>query len=146
MNRFHVLTLVLLLSIAGCCAPWDEPQPSRPAEVKGWQSYKQGALRVLGEFVLYEGQSVQSDSLGIEILKISPLKTCLARFAEPPRKTVTLRIYRPTDKVTPCEATMGESSGLLPCERGEELASVSINGINTKERWVSLALTETAEK
>ena len=146
MKWISVLSPVLWLSITGCCTPWAEPQPNHPDDVKGWQSYKRGTLKVLGEFVLTEGQSVKSDSLGLEVIKLSPLKTCLGRFEEPPRKTVTLRIFRPTDNFTLCKATIGEGSGLLPCKGGEELPNVSVNGINTKERWVYLDLSETSDE
>ena len=126
--------LLAVCSVSACCVPWEQPQPTKPVG-KGWQSYRTGTLKVLGEFVLSEGQSTESDSLGVEVLKISPLVECLGRFEEPPRKRVTLRFYRPADKTTLCEATIGEVSGLLPCENGHELPSVSINGINTKEGY-----------
>jgi hypothetical protein len=99
---------------------------------------------VLGEFVLEEGRSTESDRLGIEVVKISPMVTCLGHLEEPPRKKVTLKIYRPSDKEVLCEATTGEDSGDLQCANGHQLPSFSINGINTKERWVFLSLGETA--
>jgi hypothetical protein len=138
--------LLSVCSVSGCCTPWEQPQPTRPGVTKGWQPYKNGTLKVLGEFVLSEGQSTESDSLGVEILKISPLVECLGRFEESPKKRVTLRLYRPADKTTLCEATIGEVSGLLPCKNGHELPSVSVNGINTRERWVSFGLAQTVDE
>jgi hypothetical protein len=99
---------------------------------------------VLGEFVLEEGHATESDRYGIEVVKISPMVTCLGHLEEPPRKKVTLKNYRQSDKKVLCEATTGEDSGDLQCANGHQLPSFSINGINTKERWVYFSLGETA--
>lgn len=136
--------LLMLCSLIGCCRPWQDKQPPRPENVQGWTPYRVGTVRVIGEFVLREGEHTESDSLGVEIVNISPLITCLGPIQEPPRKSVTLKLYKPADKMVLCQATLGEDSGTLPCPNGSSLPSVSVNGINTKERWVTLSLNETA--
>ena len=130
---------------SGCCKEWQQPQPKSPESTHGWESKRKGTVIMLGEFVLNEGQSTQSESIGVQVVKISPLITCLGPLEEPPRKRVTLRVYDPrsANKVL-CETTIGEDSGSLPCATGNSLPSVSINGINTKDRWVHLSLNSTA--
>jgi hypothetical protein len=134
--KFVVLISIAVLSLIlqkGCCRSWEQPQPSRPKSVREWNSYKTGTVRIIGEFVLTEGQSTASESLAVEVIKISPLITCLAPSSEPPRKEVTLKLYSPLDKQTLCETTVGEGGGMLRCPNRASLPSISVNGINTKE-------------
>ena len=138
------LSVCGVLFLAGCCRPWEQPQPTRPVSVRGWNPNQTGTVRTIGEFVLEEGQSTQSETLGIQIVKISPLVSCLGPLAEPPRKEMTIRIYRPGDGRTLCETVESEGSGILHCGKDLKLPSKSVNGINTKERWVWISLTETA--
>src|SRR5438093_1040211 len=109
--RLVFIELFMICSLASCCRPWQDRQPMRPETVHGWKSYKIGTVRVVGEFVLREGEHTESDSLGVEIVKISPFVTCLGPLQEPPKKSVTLRIYKPADKTILCQASAGEDSG-----------------------------------
>lgn len=139
-----LLTFSPIWLLQGCCIPWQQPQPACPSSVRGWHTSNESTVRVLGEFILDEGQATESksESLGIQVLKISPLITCLGQFSEPPRKEVRLRIYRPKGGQTICETTTSEGSGSLRCG-SSQLPTMSVNGINTKERWVWFSLAET---
>ncbi len=134
--------LIIACLLGSCCQRWQQPQPIRPDTVRGWNALKIGTLRGIGEFVLKEGESTESDTLGLQIVKISPLITCLGPLKEPPQKKVTIKLYNPSDKSIFCETTINEGSGLSPCPNRIELPFVSVNRINTRERWVLVSLDE----
>src|SRR5687767_6665695 len=92
--RLPILILAVL-GAAGCCRPWQEPQPARPSQVVGWKRSREGTVQILGQFVLNKGETTTGDKLGVSVMNISPLTDCLTPLQEPPAKEVTLKFFNP---------------------------------------------------
>jgi hypothetical protein len=135
MMRLTVLVLSVLTT-AGCCRPWQEPQPTRPSNAVGWKRSRDGTVQVLGQFVLNKGETTVGDRLGITVTNISPLINCLTPMQEPPAKEVTLKFFNPSNQQILCETTVREGGGTLQCGKPTNLPTISVNGINTRDGWI----------
>ena len=132
----HILSISLLLLTVGCCLPWEQPQQRHPGAVPGWERSRIHTVQILGTFVLKKGESTESAKLGVEVVEISPLVTCLRMFQEPPMRAAVLRFYDPAGRRVLCETSVREGGGGLQCGNGAHLPGIYVNAINTKEGWV----------
>ncbi len=136
--------VVHLIFLGGCCERYEQPRPSRPKQVSGWTDSDFGGVHSVAELLLKEGESSENDKIGIEVVSISQLETCVKTFSEPKTPEAVVRIYRVADRQVLFESSI--RAGAEKLERsvlsGPEfgVSVLFIDGINTKERWVWLDL------
>jgi hypothetical protein len=135
-----LLLLVLALAFSGCCKLHQPPQPERPKAIRGWKNVQVYNFQSVGELLLKESESSDNGELGVTIIKITPENPCAEPGSYASMAKVTIRFYRPVDGETLCEPTFtsgGFVMGQPPyCDSKVGLETISIEGINTKEKWV----------
>ena len=95
-----------LLAMSGCCRPVESNTPP-PAQVKGWQTVQVRGKDPIGEFVLKKGESVENQTIGIELVDVAPGENCW--YKEWRNDGAVVRIFRVSDKQTirQIDSTMG---------------------------------------
>ena len=136
----YLLILSSLTFSTGCgCYPYDIT-PSRPPEVRGWKTVREGGVDFTAEFLLKVGDKVQNNSFGIELLNINRPEKCYGYLAEWKAVSVVIRFYRVSDSKTLVERTFGMGNTLFHnepiAEAPNKVAGISIARVNTKDGWV----------
>jgi hypothetical protein len=100
----------------------------------------------IGVFVLGKGKSIDNGQLGVKVVNFTPSK-CRSFWSEyPDSPQVTLQFYRPADHQVLCEVTLpGPMSNSSidkedMCGTKTGFSVVGIDGMNTKDEWVSFDL------
>jgi len=138
-EKVFVMSTILVTALSCQCPP-EKPQPERPENVSGWQSRDEHGTRLLGEFVLGVGDSVNNGTLGVSVVAISPPRPCSHEgwYAYP---NAVIRFYRYSDSKVLCEHAWIPGSLVLKPDCDAELGFTNMSlAINSNEGWVHLRL------
>ena len=143
LHRFAALTLLCFLT-SGCCQLFskEDPQPVRPNVTSSWRERTDFGVTSIGFFVMNKGEAIDNGQLGVKVIDILP-KECRCMSCEPTYPTARIAFYRPSDNKLLCEGEFGGSAILevmARCDPSIGARSISVNAINTKEKWVSFDL------
>jgi hypothetical protein len=141
-RKLHsVMTGFIVLCLLVTCKPYQQYQPARPTEVRGWVERKHSGVDSLAELLLSEGESSDNGSLGIKVVSITPEVKSVGIFDHPPQPEAVLRFYRVPDQelVQDVRVWMGGriiDGSRISAEFG--VSAIYVNQISTRDRWIWL--------
>ena len=142
--RFAALSLLCFLT-SGCCQLFskEDKQPNRPSVTSSWSERTDFGVRSIGFFVMNKGESIDNGQLGVKVIDVLP-KECKCMSCEPTYPRVRIAFYRPSDNKVLCEDDFFQGSSSFDirpkCDPTMGISVISINAINTKEKWASFDL------
>lgn len=141
--RFAALSLLCSLT-SGCCQLFfqEDKQPLRPNVNSSWRERTDFGVTSIGFFVMNKGEAIDNGQLGVKVIDIIP-KECRCVSCEPTYPKARIAFYRPSDNKILCEGEFQGSASLevmAGCDPTMGARSISVNAINTKEKWVSFDL------
>jgi hypothetical protein len=135
------LISVFLILPGACCSPQEREQPHPPEKVAGWKDSYSGGVHSVGELFLRKGDSSDNGKIGVKVIDVVVPQPGSEGYASMPK--VVLQFYKPSDKQVLCEATFTEGGTFMGagppyphCKPEVGLAAISVNAINTKDKWV----------
>lgn len=146
MNRYSTahyvrtfLGSMLLLFNAACCKHPQTPT-AYPARVRGWQTWNERGVSLIGELVLRKSEASDNGNIGVQVLDIREGKAACGLGREPIEPDVTLSFYQVSDPTVTCVITTGTGGRLLACDERLELNTLGVLAINTTQGWVYFRL------
>lgn len=134
-----VVLALLVFSCGGCCKSL-QSSATRPAKVRGWETWDDRGLHLIGEFVLKKGEKSDNGNIGIELLDVKEGKATCLFFEEPTEPEAILRFYSLSDPQISCTVTTHVAGRILDCDKRLNLNTLGVFAINAREGWVHFNL------
>lgn len=145
--KIRLITITALaLCLAACCRPIQRDEPSFPKVIAGWKEYQDQGVKMLGNFVLRKGESIDNGKVQIRLLEVVPGNPCAdaGEFQYQARAKIQfISLPDHSDLCADLYAEHSSSSFSGACESklgGRGVSYVRVIAINLKDGWVFLGL------
>ena len=147
MRTFLVALTALSFSFLTACCREEVIQPNRPTDVRGWKESTSGTVNYICSLVLNEGESSDNGKIGVKVITIIPPDLCAERDSFLGTARAKLKFFSPSDGQVVCEVTVldranADLESSSYCGPNQMLKVISVNAINTKEKWIAFSLTD----
>lgn len=128
----------VMLLTTSCCRTVHS-DPASPTSTRGWKAFSEQGINAVGEFLIKKGQSVENESLGVELISTIAPRKCSDPGAEQdmfPKAVV--RFYAVPSKQTLAEVQIRKSTSTslhLPVT-DYGVNAIFAREINTKDGWI----------